>query len=175
VGHAEGVSLPFPEPTGPASSRAEVFVGYLDYFRSRVLDLVEVLPPAELRRSRLPSGWTPLELVKHLTFVELRWLEWGFEGRRVPDPWGDREGDRWHVPADEAPEQLLAALRARGDRSAAVVRSHDLAEVGRPGPRWNGADPPTLERILFHLTQEYARHLGHLDIVAELADGAKGE
>jgi hypothetical protein len=27
---------------------------------------------------------------------------------------------------------------------------------------------------LFHLLQEYARHLGHLDIAAELADGQIG-
>jgi hypothetical protein len=32
-----------------------------------------------------------------------------------------------------------------------------------------------LERVLFHLLQEYARHLGHLDIVSELADGEIGE
>ncbi len=31
------------------------------------------------------------------------------------------------------------------------------------------------ERILFHLLQEYARHLGHLDIVSELAEGQIGE
>jgi Protein of unknown function (DUF664) len=35
------------------------------------------LPPAELRASRLPSGWTPLQLLKHRTFVERRWLVWG--------------------------------------------------------------------------------------------------
>ncbi|MEU2984004.1 DUF664 domain-containing protein [Micromonospora aurantiaca] len=29
--------------------------------------------------------------------------------------------------------------------------------------------------MLFHLVQEYARHLGHLDIVAELAGGPTGE
>jgi Protein of unknown function (DUF664) len=169
------VSLPFPEPTRPASSRAEVFVGYLDYFRSRILVLVEGLPPVELRQSRLPSGWTPLQLVKHLTFVELRWLEWGFEGQQVADPWGDAEAGRWHVSADETCPQLLAALRAQGGRSRATVRSHDLGDIGQPGPRWNGANPPTLERILLHLMQEYARHLGHLDIVAELVDGAQGE
>jgi len=28
-----------------------------------------------------------------------------------------------------------------------------------------------LERVLFHAVQEYARHAGHLDIVAELATG----
>jgi len=56
-----------------------------------------------------------------------------------------------------------------------VVRRHDLAEVGQPGERWDGAEPATLERILFHLLQEYARHVGHLDVVRELVDGVVGE
>jgi uncharacterized damage-inducible protein DinB len=166
---------PFPEPTRPVASRAEVFLGYLDFFRSMVLDKVSGLPESELRRSTLPSGWTPVELLKHLTFVEMRWLEWGFEGREVAEPWGDNHNGRWHVPAEETLAQLASALVAQGDRSRDVIGSHDLSEIGRPGPRWDGADPPTLERILFHLLQEYARHLGHLDIVVELADGSVGE
>jgi uncharacterized damage-inducible protein DinB len=152
-----------------------VFLGYLDFFRARVLDKVGMLPESELRHSRLPSGWTPVELVRHLQFVELRWLEWGFEGREVADPWGDNRDQHWHVPAGETLHELTSALEAQADRSRAVVESHDLSEVGRPGPRWDGADPPTLERILLHLLQEYARHLGHLDIVTELADGSVGE
>jgi uncharacterized damage-inducible protein DinB len=83
------MSVPFPEPTTPVSTRAEVFLGYLDYFRSRLVSKVEVLPGEELHSSRLPSGWTPIELLKHLAYVELRWLEWGFEGRDVADPWAD--------------------------------------------------------------------------------------
>jgi uncharacterized damage-inducible protein DinB len=157
------------------ASRAEVFLGYLDFFRSKVLDKVGGLPESELRHSRLPSGWTPVELVKHLQFIEFRWLEWGFEGREVADPWGDDREERWHVPAGETLHDLTSALEAQGDRSRAVVESHHLSEVGRPGPRWDGADPATLERILFHLLQEYARHLGHVDIVAELAGGSVGE
>ena len=102
------VSIPFPEPTTSAVSRAEVFLRYLDFFRSRVTAKLQALPAAELRHSRLPSGWTPLELVKHLRYVELRWLEWGFAGRDVGDPWGDREGDRWHVGPDETLASLLA-------------------------------------------------------------------
>jgi uncharacterized damage-inducible protein DinB len=175
VGHAGRVSLPFPEPTRPADSRAEVFVGYLDYFRSRIVAKVEELPEAELRRSRVPSGWTPLQLVKHLTFVELRWLEWGFEGRQVANPWGDQEADRWHVPEEETRDELLATLRARGERSRAIIAGHDLATIGQPSPRWNGADPPTLERVVLHVMQEYARHLGHLDVAVELVDGTVGE
>ena len=169
------MSVPFPEPTTPASSRADVFLTYLDYFRFRLVDKLGGLPDSELRGSRLPSGWAPIELLKHLTYVELRWLEWGFEGRDVPDPWGDRRDDRWYVAPDETLADLVAALHARAARTRAIVESHDLAEIGQPGPRWDGADPPSLERVLFHLLQEYARHVGHLDIVTELADGQTGE
>jgi uncharacterized damage-inducible protein DinB len=169
------VSVPFPEPTAPLKSRADVFVGYLGYFRSRVISKIEGLPESALRQSRLPSGWSPVELLKHLTYVELRWLEWGFEGRPVTDPWGDNRADRWYVADGETLNHLVAALRIQAERSRVVIEAHDLAETGEPGPRWDGAEPPTLERILFHLVQEYARHLGHLDIVAELANGKVGE
>lgn len=112
-----------------------------------------------LRHSRLPSGWTSLELLKHLTFRSL----------------GRQPRCRCYVAAEETPEELVAALRSQAVRTRAVVEATDLAELGRPGPPWEGEDPASLERILFHLVQEYARHLGHLDIVAELADGPVGE
>jgi hypothetical protein len=41
--------------------------------------------------------------------------------------------------------------------------------VASPGGRFR-QDPPTLEWICFHVVTEYARHLGHLDIVVELAE-----
>jgi uncharacterized damage-inducible protein DinB len=175
VGQAGAVSIPFPSPTTPVPSRAGVFLGYLDYFRSRLVSKLEALPASELRRSRLPSGWTPLELLRHLTFVELRWLEWGFEGRDVPDPWADSRDGRWYVPAEETLGGMAAALRAQAARTQAIVESHDLADVGQPGERWDGDVPASLERVLFHLVQEYARHVGHLDIAAELAGGPTGE
>jgi uncharacterized damage-inducible protein DinB len=169
------VSTPFPEPTTPAASRTEVFLRYLDYFRFQLISKLQALPAAELRHSRLPSGWTPLELVKHLRYVELRWLEWGFEGRDVADPWGDRDDGRWHAGPDETLASLLADLREQAARSRAIIGAHDLDEVGKPSGRWDGADPATLERVLFHLLQEYARHVGHLDIVTELATGSTGD
>jgi len=169
------MSLPFPSPTTPAAGRAEVFVRYLDYFRETLIGKVATLPEDELRRSRLPSGWTPLELVKHLRFVELRWISWGFQGRDVGDPWGDRRDDRWHVGPGESRDELVAALREQGRHTAAVVAAGDLETIGAPGPRWDGEPPASLERVLFHLTQEYARHVGHLDIVAELAGQPTGE
>src|ERR1700746_2794010 len=98
------------------------------------------MPDAERRSSRLPSGWTPLELVKHLRYVELRWLEWGFEGRDVGDPWGARQDNRCSVGPDETAATLLADLRAQPARSRAIVEAHRLDEAGQPGDRWDGAD-----------------------------------
>jgi hypothetical protein len=169
------VTIRFPSPTVPASGRTEVFLRYLDYFRDNVVAKVSTLAEDELRRSHLPSGWTPLELLKHLRYVELRWIEWGFQGHDVGEPWGDRRGDRWYLAPEETLDDLVAALRAQGAHTRAVVEGNELTTPGAPGPRWDGADPPPLERVLFHLLQEYARHLGHLDIVAELADGPVGE
>src|SRR5215469_1434797 len=102
---AGGMTIPFPSPTIPAASRTEVFTRYLDYFRSQLISKVESLPPGAQRASSLPSGWTPVELLRHLTYVERRWLEWGFEGRPVGDPWGDQRDGRWYVGPDERSEE----------------------------------------------------------------------
>ena len=165
----------FPSPTGPALARNEVFVMYLDYFRERIIDKVTSLSLDALIVSVVPTDWTALELVRHLTFVEMRWLEWGFEGQSVDEPWGDHLGERWFVGPDDTLDSLVEALRIRGIQSGEIVRRHELEEPGQPGPRWNGDEPATLERVLFHLVGEYARHLGHLDIYAELAEGPVGE
>ena len=163
----------FPEPTDPADSRAEVFLRYLDYFREQAIEKVRALPEADARASRLPSGWTPLELLVHLTAMERRWIEWRFDGRPLPDPWVDQPDGRWQVPAGETVADVLAGLAARGAYTRTFVSATDLDTVGKPGPGWEGT--ATLERVLFHMFQEYARHLGHLDIATELAGGPTGE
>jgi hypothetical protein len=105
----------------------------------------------------------------------MRWLEWGFEGAAVDDPWGDNRDHRWYVGPEEATTELLLALRRRGEITTWISLRHDLDELGAPGDRWDGDPPASLERCLLHLVQEYARHLGHLDVVRELVDGRTGE
>lgn len=167
--------VPFPECTRPAGSTAEVLLGYLDYYRSVLAARLRGLTEADLRESRLPSGWAPIELAKHLRHVERRWLHWGFEGRDVDDPWADARDGRWYVGPAETLADLLAALREQAATTRSIVLAHDLSEVGVPGERWDGDPPARLDRIMFHLVQEYARHIGHLDIVRELLDGRTGE
>jgi hypothetical protein len=167
----------FLEPSADLGDRSQVLLGYLDFFRATVAEKVTGLPEADLRRSILPSGWSPLELVKHLVFMERRWLVWGFLGLQVDDPWGDHdESSGWSVQADETLERLLAALEAGGRRTREIVQGASLFDVARTGGRFTSdAEAPALERILLHVLQEYARHCGHLDVVRELLDGAIGE
>ena len=67
--------------------------------------------------------------------------------------------------------ERLSAIAARTDAIASTAELRDRAGLGG---RFAG-DPPMLGWILAHLLQEYARHVGHLDVVRELIDGAVGE
>jgi uncharacterized damage-inducible protein DinB len=169
------MDMDLPEPTDVRASRAEVFLGYLEYFRDRAIGKVGLLPPVDVGGSRLPSGWSPLELLVHLRHVERRWLEWGFLGVDVGDPWADEQDGRWHVPAGVGLAEVAHRLREQGARTRGIVEAHRLDERGQPGPRWRDDEPATLERVLFHLLQEYARHVGQLDVVVELVTGTTGE
>jgi uncharacterized damage-inducible protein DinB len=164
------------EPGHDVEGSAARFSAYFDYYRSQVIDAVTGLPEAELRTSRLASGWTPIELLSHLVHMEQRWFVWGFLGEDVEDPWGDwdvdepweNDGGRWSVADDVSAGALVDALEAVGERTRGVLTAHPLDAVAPLGTRFP-EDPPDLEWICLHVLQEYARHAGHLDIVVELA------
>ncbi len=166
-----------PEPGKHTSDTKALFLDYLDYYRATVAAKLEGLSETELRTSRLPSGWTPLELIKHLVFMERRWLRWGFTAEPVSDPWGDNDAQgRWYVGPDESAQELLAALTEGGRRMRQIVERAELGASSAVGGRFQSAqEAPALVWILFHVLQEYARHAGHLDIARELTDGSVGE
>ncbi|MFJ4435112.1 DinB family protein [Streptomyces sp. NPDC088923] len=174
--------LPVPptEPPWSLTDPAELLPAYLDYYRATVLAKLDGLSEAELRGSRLPSGWSPLELLKHLAYVERRWLRWGFLGEEMDErtAWGDDdpESGRWRVREDESPARVRGLFAEECEYSRRIVAAAGLrdraASTGRFPPP---AEPPTLSWILFHVLQEYARHTGHLDVVRELTDGRVGE
>jgi len=159
------------EPRPGAGDEAAHHAAYLDFYRRQLVDGVLALPERERRTTRLPSGWTPLELLAHVLHMEQRWFGWRFLGEEVADPAGDwaqgRIGEtRWAVADGVRAEDLAARLVAVGERTGAVLREHELTERAAL-PR--GVDGPLdLRWTCFHVLQEYARHAGHLDIVREL-------
>lgn len=164
----------FPEPGPDTADPSALFARYLDWYRETALRKVASLDDQDRRRTRLPSGWTPMELITHLAHMEQRWFVWGFLAEQVAAPWGDRRDDRWHVPEGTTLEELAGFLRAVGARTSDVLASTPLEQQAAVGGRFE-SDPPALAWICFHVLQEYARHLGHLDIVVEIAGGPTGE
>lgn len=161
------------EPSRTAPGGAQRWADYLDWVRAEMVRGVLALSYDDQRTSRVPSGWTPLELLHHVLHMEQRWFVWGFLAEPVAEPWGDWSSPdpgspdaRWAVPPDVTAEDVAARLEAVAVRTRGVLRDHALDATASTGGRFDDA-PPTLEWICFHVLAEYARHAGHLDIVAE--------
>ena len=164
----------YPEPSAETADPATLFARYLTFYRETVVRKLRSLSEEELRTSRLPSGWTPIELLNHLLHMERRWFLWGHLGEHVEAPWGDERDGRWQVADDVALETLVDRLRDVGARTTRLLGERSLAEQSALGGRFDD-DPPTLAWVCFHVLQEYARHTGHLDVAVELGGGDVGE
>jgi hypothetical protein len=101
--------------------------------REHVLGALEGLSEDELRRPLLPSGWTPLGMVQHLTLeVERFW----FRGAVAGEPLTLTSGDEaWRVPA-EVPGAAILGLCSPGSRAHPQQRGPDPAtdRVAAPPP-----------------------------------------
>lgn len=170
----EWVTAPLDGPGMTVSDPRELLLGYLDWYRDTVRRKISGLPEERLRAPVEPLGWPPLGMIRHLGWVERRWLRWGFAAEDVT-PWPPG-GDAEEFAAGGPAESVLAAYDAEVRRSREIVAGAALTDVARLGGRFTDpATAPPLARILFHLLQEYARHAGHLDVARELLDGVTGE
>lgn len=110
-------------------------------------------------------------LVRHLANVERSWLRDVFAGQKdFHFDWTEDDPDgEWRVPPDTTMAQLLADYAEESRHCGDVVTaapSLDAASTSRDlSLRW----------ILLHLVEETARHLGHIDLLREQADGNTGE
>lgn len=163
-------------PGVDVSDARELLLGYLEWYREALMRKISGLSDGQLRTPVEPLGWSPLGLIQHLGWVERRWIRWGFAAEDVPahPPGGDEA--EWGIPAARSTAEVMAAYRDEVTATTSLVAGAGLADKARLGGRFQTHDQaPSLGRILFHLLQEYARHVGHLDVARELIDGKTGE
>lgn len=175
TGTAVTARIPVPaEPPADIADPAALLPAYLDFHRDTVLRKIAGMPERELRTSRLPSGWTPLGLVKHLGYVEMRWLRHVFRGEDIAHPPAglDVERAEWDLDEHDTTDRVRAFYLEQCAHSRAIAAASRLSD--RAARQDLETPPPTLAWILFHLLQEYARHVGHLDVARELSDGVVG-
>lgn len=150
------------QPSDHTNERAALAV-FLRAQRDVVLAIVDGLDDEQMRRSIVPSGWTPLSLIEHLGDAEDCWAS-AIRGDGDP-PTG--------CPDDIA--EAVAYYRAQAAEMDAILAATplDAALTGWVPPDV-ADDITTVREAVLHLIEETARHAGHLDIARELIDGRTG-
>ncbi|MEU1329772.1 DinB family protein [Streptomyces sp. NPDC005865] len=170
------VPAPLDGPAVDVSDARELLLGYLDWYRKALMRKLAGLSDDQLRAPVEPLGWSPLGLVQHLGWVERRWMRWGFDAQDVVAYPAGEDTEEWTIAPGTSAAQVVAAYEAEVAMANSLVADAVLTDKARLGGRFKTPEQaPSLGRILFHLLQEYARHVGHLDIARELVDGRTGE
>ncbi|HEV8564846.1 MAG TPA: DinB family protein [Actinomycetota bacterium] len=160
-----------PTPPPKAADERTMLTTFLDYERTVFLRKVGGLEEDDLRRVMTSSGLTLLGMLKHLGFVERLWFRVTFAGEDVPLAWSEEDRDAdWHPEPHERAPGLLTFYEGEVAESRRIVDGASLDDMAAD-PRAEGA---TLRWILFHMLEEYARHLGHADLMREGIDGRTG-
>lgn len=148
----------------------EELLSWLNAKREHVLAQLAGLSEEQLRRPVLPSGWSCLGLVRHLTVSDERfWFQVVVAGGPL-DFWPEGDSGDWVVADDESVADVLAAYRDAIAISNAITAERRLDEPPA-SPDLAPGRFPDLRSILVHVLVETATHAGHLDAVRELLDG----
>lgn len=165
------------ETAEPALGEKAVLADYLDRYRM-TLDLkCDGLTPEQLAtRSVPPSTLSLLGLVRHMARVEHHWFRRVLEGqpdlprlyRTDDDPDLDFNGvegtEEAVVDAWESWYREVTHARKVYDEYDDLGATFDLH--GRP---------TEIRDVIVHLVEEYARHVGHADLLRECLDGRTGQ
>jgi len=136
--------------------------------REHVLGALEALPEQTLRRPVLPTGWTCLGLVHHLTMdVERFWFRRVMLGESVEIP-----DHAWQVPTEMRADAVLDGYRHEIERANAIIAATPLDTAPAWWPDFFGSFRlDDLRAVMLHVITETACHAGHLDAARELIDG----
>jgi hypothetical protein len=158
------------EPPSLGGERTQLDT-WLDYYRATVRHKCAGLTGGQLTaRSCPPSPMSLIGLVRHLTEMERayahRLAEPGLPLYYCTD--ASPDGDFTDVSAEAAAEDL-EIFAAHCARSREIMGGKGLDDTfGRTGSY-------SLRWVYLYLIKEYARHLGHADLLRERIDGATGE
>lgn len=149
---------------------------WLDLYRESVLLKIAGLDAEQLAyRALAPCSLSLLGVVRHLTEVEAYWLRVVLlDEQDVPD---------YYCTPQSPDRDFLEAGPATAAADVAAYQA-ELLLTRANAAGWNDLDVPVrglrkgrpvnLRWILTHLIEEYARHLGHMDLLREAIDGRTG-
>lgn len=165
-----------------AGDETATLLGSLERQRATLAWKCGGLDAAGMRATVDASSMTLGGLLKHLALVEDHYFSVRLHGRAPQPPWNTVDWDadpnwEWRTAAQDTPEQLMHLWRENVARSRAAV-TEALADGGLDRllrVAWPDGRAPSLRRTLIDLIEEYARHVGHADLIRESVDGLVGE
>jgi hypothetical protein len=158
------------------STQAEtsVLLRSLDAQRRHIMGIIDGLEGVDLRRSLVPSGWTPLGLVQHLTLdVERFWFLAVVAGDQRTIDELDSGDDSWRLNAGVSGAVVFERYRAAAAAANQIIDSValDAKPLWWPTEQFGDWRLESVREILLHVIEETACHAGHLDVMRELLDG----
>ncbi len=140
---------------------------WLQHLRDSAIFKLQGLSVDQLRWRPAPTANSLGVIVVHLGYAERLWLRAVFAGEPMDMGWRTR---MFALPDGWAVDDVVAFYRAETALADSVLdgaASFDLPSAG-------DLRPTTLRWAVFHLIEETARHVGHMDITRELLDGSVG-
>jgi uncharacterized damage-inducible protein DinB len=158
----------------------ETLWNYLKHYRITLEMKCDGLDAEQLaRRSVPPSTMSLLGLVRHLAHVEQSWFRRVLQGqpdlprlfgKSAENPDADFDG----AVADPAVvEDAWESWRREVRAADAWLETLPEDDLGRTVAR--GDEQIPVRDVLVHMVEEYARHVGHADLLRECIDGRVGQ
>lgn len=150
----------------------ETLEGFLSYYRDTLLGKCAGLTGRQLAEQTVhPSNLTLLGLIRHMAKVERTWFRERFAGLPLAPMYAPELGK-------DADFEDLAAERAEEDY-ARLVEEIRLADETVAGASLDetfthNGTLYSLRLVHVHMVAEYARHIGHADLLRESLDGVTG-
>jgi hypothetical protein len=173
-----------PEPEPPlAGDETATLLGSLERQRATLAWKCGGLDTAGLAVTVGASSVTLGGLLKHMALVESVQFSYKLLGQSPGPPWETVDWDadpdwEWRTAAGDSPEQLMKLWQDAVTRSRTLVAGA-LADGGldrlATGVANAQGESPSMRRILIDMIEEYARHVGHADLIRESVDGLTGE
>jgi uncharacterized damage-inducible protein DinB len=159
-------------PGGPLTGpERPLLQAVLDWHRATLLYKCAGLTGEQLaERPVPPSDLSLLGLVRHMTKVERAWFRQRFAGEPVDSPFGDDKTAEFERTDPARAAADYARLTEEFKLADAAVAHASLDEEFT-----HNGEVMSLRLIYLHMIEEYARHLGHADLLRERIDGATGE
>ncbi len=141
---------------------------FLDWHRATLLHKCAGLTGERLaERAVPPSDLSLLGLIRHMTRVERVWFRQRFADEQIEDAYGRDEAFTETDPARAAADYARFTEEWRLADAAAANAPLDATFT-------HNGETMSLRLIYLHMIEEYARHIGHADLLRERVDGTTG-